>query len=146
MRKHWQVVHQWSQQRHTGCVSQKEKARGEAELQQSFQDVSWQQVFPSGPGSHYIHIRFPEGQPPAPSTDHIQAAVDEVVQAWEQAQAQAHADQDIQASQLTDANPWLRMTQWADYLQGIQAHDLLACVVAPEEDPQDAMEQVARKS
>jgi transposase len=49
------------------------------------------------------------------------------------------------------------MTQWADYLQGIQAHDLLASVVAPEEDPMDAteqrvqviwdtIEQVARKS
>ncbi|KAG2000910.1 hypothetical protein GB937_010702 [Aspergillus fischeri] len=98
-----------------------------------------------------------DGQPPAPSTDHIQTAVDEVVQAWEQAQAQAKADQAIQASQLTDANPWLRMTRWADYLQGIQAHDLLACVAAPEEDPTDAieqavqviwhtMEQVARKS
>lgn len=45
----------------------------------------------------------------------MQAAVDKVVQAWEQAQA----DQAIQASQLTNANPWLRITQWADYLQGI---------------------------
>ncbi|KAH2514652.1 hypothetical protein KXW40_007178, partial [Aspergillus fumigatus] len=59
----------------------------------------------------------------------------------EQAQAQAQADQAIQASQLTDANPWLCMTQWADYLQGIQAHDLLACVAALEEDPMDATEQ-----
>jgi hypothetical protein len=49
------------------------------------------------------------------------------------------------------------MTRWADYLQGIQAHDLLASVAAPEEDPMDAtkqgvqviwdtMEQVAYKS
>jgi hypothetical protein len=36
MRKHWQVVHQWSQQSHRGRVSQKDKARGKAELQQSF--------------------------------------------------------------------------------------------------------------
>ncbi|KAF7184796.1 hypothetical protein CNMCM7691_006404 [Aspergillus felis] len=122
-------------QTHRGRVGPKEKARGEAELQQSFQYVLWQQVFPSGPGSHYIHIRYPEGQLPAPSTDYIQAAVDEVVQAWEQAQARAKADQAIQASQLTNANPWLRITRWADYLQGIQAHDLLACVAAPEEDP-----------
>ena len=33
------------------------------------------------------------------------------------------------------------MTQWANYLQGIQAHDLLACIAAPEEDPIDATEQ-----
>jgi hypothetical protein len=49
------------------------------------------------------------------------------------------------------------MTRWADYLQGIQAHDLLACVAAPEEEAigatkqgvqviWDTMEQVARKS
>ncbi|KAF4155539.1 hypothetical protein CNMCM6936_007204 [Aspergillus lentulus] len=49
------------------------------------------------------------------------------------------------------------MTQWANYLQGIQAHDLLACMAAPEEDAMDAteqqvqviwatIEQVARKS
>ncbi|KAF7184892.1 hypothetical protein CNMCM7691_008768 [Aspergillus felis] len=63
------------------------------------------------------------------------------MQAWEQAQARAKADQVIQASQITDANPWLRMTRWAEYLQGIQAHDLLACVAAPEEDPMDAIEQ-----
>ncbi|KAF7184768.1 hypothetical protein CNMCM7691_006326 [Aspergillus felis] len=63
------------------------------------------------------------------------------MQVWEQAQARAKADQAIIASQLTDANPWLQMTQWADYLQGIQAHDLLACVAAPEEDPMDATEQ-----
>jgi hypothetical protein len=83
--------------------------------------------------------------------------VDEVVQAWEQARVRAKADQAIQASQLTNANPWLRMTRWADYLQGIQAHDLLASMAALEEDPMDAteqqvqviwdtMEQVARKS
>jgi hypothetical protein len=99
----------------------------------------------------------PEEQAQTAPNPNIQAVVDEVVQAWEQAQAQAKADQAIQASQLTDANPWLQITQWADYLQGIQAHNLLACVAAPEEDPQDAteqrvqviwdtMEQVARKS
>ncbi|KAH3565029.1 hypothetical protein KXV22_007199, partial [Aspergillus fumigatus] len=99
----------------------------------------------------------PEEQARTTPTPTIQAAVDAVVQAWEQAQARARANQAIQASQLTDANPWLRMTRWADYLQGIQAHDLLACMAAPEEDPMDAteqrvqviwdtMEQVARKS
>jgi hypothetical protein len=33
------------------------------------------------------------------------------------------------------------MTQWANYLQGIQAHGLLACIAALEEDPMDATEQ-----
>ncbi|KAF7174628.1 hypothetical protein CNMCM6106_000089 [Aspergillus hiratsukae] len=97
------------------------------------------------------------GQQPSASTDHVQAAVDEVLQAWEQAQAQAKAAQTIQASEITDANPWLRMTGWADYLQGISEKNLLECVETPEEDPQDTteqrvqviwatIEQIARKS
>lgn len=36
------------------------------------------------------------------------------------------------------------MIRWADYLQGIQTYDLLACVAAPEEDPMDATEQVVQ--
>ncbi|KAH2281420.1 hypothetical protein KXV50_003198 [Aspergillus fumigatus] len=39
---------------------------------------------------------------------------------------------------------WSQQTyrgRWANYLQGIQAHDLLACVAALEEDPMDATEQ-----
>ncbi|GIC94735.1 uncharacterized protein Aud_002064 [Aspergillus udagawae] len=119
MRQHWQTKHQWTQQRRRGRVRCEDQTQSAAELHRSFQCVSWQQVFPSGPGSHYIRIRFPERpskQPrPAPA-HHAQAAVDEVLQAWEQAQAQAKADQAIQASQLTDANPWLRMTRWAEYL------------------------------
>jgi hypothetical protein len=56
MRKHWRTTHQWSQQSRRGRVGQREKARGEAELARSFRRVAWQQVFPSGPGSHYIRI------------------------------------------------------------------------------------------
>ncbi|KAH2532109.1 hypothetical protein KXW97_009288, partial [Aspergillus fumigatus] len=71
--------------------------------------------FPSRKGSHYIWVQRPNQQPEEQArttpTPTIQAAVDAVVQAWEQAQARARANQAIQASQLTDANPWLRMTR-----------------------------------
>ncbi|RHZ43137.1 uncharacterized protein CDV56_101138 [Aspergillus thermomutatus] len=130
-------------------------------VQQGFKVVTCQRFFPSRKGSHYIWVQCPNQQPMEQPrltpTHHIQTAVDEVIQAWEQAQAQAKAQQTVQASELTDANPWLRMTGWANYLQGNQANDLLACVAAPEEEPRDAteqrvqviwdtMEQVARKS
>ncbi|KAF7184233.1 hypothetical protein CNMCM7691_004919 [Aspergillus felis] len=145
MRKHWKQAHRWTQTNHHGRVVGAKKAQGEAELQQSFWLVIWQRVFPNRIGSHLVHIQShdpqPEEQARTAPTAHIQATVNAVIQAWEQAQAQAKADQAIQASQITDANPWLRMTRWAEYLQGIQAHDLLACVAAPEEDPMDAMEQ-----
>ncbi|KAL3415573.1 hypothetical protein V8F44DRAFT_632575 [Aspergillus fumigatus] len=77
------------------------------------------QIFPSSPGSHYIHIHYLEGPPPL-LTQGMQAVVDEV---------------------LTNANPWLHITRWANYLQGIQAHNLLACIAALEEDPIDTTEQ-----
>jgi hypothetical protein len=75
--------------------------------------------------------------------------------AWEQAQAKA--DKVIQASEITDANLWLRMTRWPDYLKGIEGKDMRDCVAAPKEDTMDAaeqwvlviwdtMEQVARKA
>ncbi|RHZ43206.1 uncharacterized protein CDV56_100941 [Aspergillus thermomutatus] len=80
-----------------------------------------------------------------------------MLQAWDQAQAQTNAHRTAQASELTDANPWLWMTGWPDYLTGITEKDMRDCVAAPEEDVMDAteqrvqliwntMEQVAQKS
>jgi hypothetical protein len=83
----------------------------------------------------------PEEQPQTAPTHHIQATVNAVIQAWEQAQAQAKAQQTVQASKLTNANPWLRMTGWADYLQGISEKNLRDCVEAPDEDPPNATKQ-----
>ncbi|EAW15378.1 uncharacterized protein NFIA_047030 [Aspergillus fischeri NRRL 181] len=144
IKRHWREHHGWKVLYKGGRPNHHEQEQAQTMVQQGFKVVTCQRFFPSRKGSHYIWVRSPEplARPagPAPSLG-VQAAVDEVVQAWEQAQARAKADQAIQASQLTDANPWLRMTRWADYLQGIQAHDLLACVAAPEEDPQDATEQ-----
>ncbi|KAL5366530.1 hypothetical protein BJX96DRAFT_180811, partial [Aspergillus floccosus] len=113
MRTHWRRVHQWSQQARPGRLRASERARSEAELQQS------------GRGSHYIQIRFPNGRPsPPPPPDQAQQAVDQVLQAWEAAE-RAQANQPIQPDAITDANPWLRFTQWAVYLRDIPPDDLL---------------------
>ncbi|KAL3439686.1 hypothetical protein BJX65DRAFT_315581, partial [Aspergillus insuetus] len=163
MRKHWRTTHQWSQQQgRRGRVGQREKARGQVELARSFRQVAWQQVFPSGPGSHYIHIQYPDGrQSPPPPAEQAQQAVDAMVTAWEQARARHEQQATIQADEATDANPWLRMTGWARYLDGVHPQDLQQLVEAPaEEDPQDgedrveqavrviwdAMDQLARRS
>jgi hypothetical protein len=139
LKRHWREHHGWTTPYHGGRSRPQEQEQARIAIQQGYQVVTCQRFFPSQKGSHYIWVPCPNQQPKeqaqtAPNPN-IQAVVDEVVQAWEQAQARAKADQAIQASQLTDANPWLQMTQWADYLQGIQAHDLLASVAAPEEDP-----------
>ncbi|KAL2835803.1 hypothetical protein BJX68DRAFT_274936 [Aspergillus pseudodeflectus] len=106
-------------------------------------------VFPTRRGSHYIHIRYPDGcQSPLPPTEQAQQAVDAM------------------ADEAADANPWLRMTGWARYLDGVHPQDLRQLVEAPigveeevvdkdaKADPTeqgvrliwDAMDQLARRS
>ncbi|KAF9890012.1 hypothetical protein FE257_006692 [Aspergillus nanangensis] len=141
MRTHWYRHHQWSQYPGRGRVSVALRAQREAEFQQSFEQVAYQQLFPSRAGSHYIHIRYPQGrQSPPPPSDQAQRAVDAVLQAWEAAEAARQATP-IEPDELTDANPWLRRTRWPEALQGIPAADLRQSVVAPDPEPQDAVEQ-----
>ncbi|CEL11796.1 hypothetical protein ASPCAL14892 [Aspergillus calidoustus] len=85
-----------------------------------------------------------------------------MVIAWERARAQAAEQATIQADKAADANPWLRMTGWARYLDGVHPQDLRQLVEAPaeveveevEEDHikqgvrviWDTMDQLARRS
>ena len=141
MRTHWQRVHRWSQYPERGRAPQSQRAAREAELQRSYEIVSYQQLFPSRAGSHYIHIRFPHGRaPPPPRPSQAQQAIDAVVQAWEQAEA-ARRQAPVEPTQLHDANPWLRMTQWTEYLKEIPPDDLLRSVEAPNPDTADPVEQ-----
>lgn len=63
-----------------------------------------------------------------------------MVQAWEQAEA-ARRQAPVEPTQLHDANPWLRMTRWTEYLQDISPADLLRSVEAPDPDTADPVEQ-----
>ncbi|KAL2816573.1 hypothetical protein BDW59DRAFT_166298 [Aspergillus cavernicola] len=145
MQKHWREIHQWSQHTRRGRVGPREKAQGEAELARSFAEVSWQQVFPSGKGSYYIHIQYPNGrQSPPPPAGHTEQVVDYMIATWEQAQAARGQEAVIEADQATDVNPWLRTTGWARYLQEVHQQDLPQLVEAPTEDPQSATEQAVR--
>ncbi|KAL4777910.1 hypothetical protein BJX76DRAFT_363253, partial [Aspergillus varians] len=143
MRKHWRTVHHWSRYPRGGRISQQQQRASEPDIQQSLQCVSWQQVFPSKRGSHYIYIRFPDGRPTtAPPATQIQDAVDAMCTAWQEQQKKQEEARVIQAGQINDANPWLRMTRWAEYLQGIDPGDLLAIstMADPETDHLSAVE------
>ncbi|KAA8647938.1 uncharacterized protein ATNIH1004_003820 [Aspergillus tanneri] len=109
-------------------------------------------------GSHYIYIRFPDQTTNELATamdmEDIQHAVQELENTWKEAQSMQSI---IQASNITNTNPWLRMTRWSEYLEGIAPKDLTDSVAPPEEEPMDpveqgvrhiwaAMEQVVRKS
>jgi hypothetical protein len=141
MKHHWREHHGWKVPYKGGRPTHHEREQAQIVIQQGYTIVTCQQFFPSRKGSHYIYIRQPNDRQPPPPTDTVQTAVNEVVQAWEQAQAEAKAQQTVQASKLTDANPWLRMTGWADYLQGISEKNLHDCVDTPDEDPPDATKQ-----
>ncbi|KAF9883228.1 hypothetical protein FE257_003855 [Aspergillus nanangensis] len=132
LRIHWRTIHQWTRFGRRGRVSQQERTRREAELQQSFIYVSYQRLFSSGTGSHYIHIRFPNDRhtPPSPP-DQAQQAVDTVIQAWEATEL-AQNTRLIQPESVTDANPWLRVTQWAVYIRDIPTDDLLSSIAPPD--------------
>jgi hypothetical protein len=91
-----------------------------------------------------------------------------MVIAWERARAHEAEQATIQVDEAADANPWLRMTGWARYLDGMHPQDLRQLVEAPieavmvendhVEDPKadpteqavrviwDAMDQLARRS
>ncbi|KAF9882715.1 hypothetical protein FE257_005499, partial [Aspergillus nanangensis] len=65
-----------------------------------------------------------------------QQAVDAVLAAWEQAQAQ-QAYQPIEPDAIHDANPWLRTIGWAAFLHGIPPADLLRAVETPDPETDD---------
>ncbi|KAB8212956.1 hypothetical protein BDV33DRAFT_210674, partial [Aspergillus novoparasiticus] len=139
MRRHWRQIHGWSRQTHRGRVSRERRVQGEAELRQSYILVHCQQIFPTRKGSHYIHVRGGETEPHIPvRTEQVDEAIAAVRQAVDEAQAQAPsgAGEDVR-----DANSWLRVTRWTQYLQDFTTPDdfttLRALVETPAPDSDD---------
>ncbi|KAL4898836.1 hypothetical protein BDW74DRAFT_184337 [Aspergillus multicolor] len=64
-----------------------------------------------------------------------QQVVDTVVAVWERARARAAERATIQADKAANANPWLRITGWAWYLDSVHPQDLQRLVKAPAEAP-----------
>jgi hypothetical protein len=107
MKRHWREHHGWKVLYKGGRPSHQEREQAQNTIQQGYQVVTCQWFFPSRKGSHYIRVHQLYDRQPPPPTNAVQIVVDEMVQAWEWARARAKADQAIEASQLTDANPWL---------------------------------------
>ena len=159
--KHWRTEHQWSAPRGPGYARHQERSAAKQDFMQATKVVSCQRAFMQGAGSHYIHVECPG----LGSTVDIEAedtpqphAVDQLVAQLEDAftEQQAHRTV-IEAGERDEANPWLRRTQWAVYLAGLDPQQLVDCVQRPGEtdttaDDQaaaaiwDSMEAVARMS
>lgn len=161
MKTHWRVYHQWSASHGQGRRRQADWLIAEQQIQQATAVVSCQRAFSHGPGSHYIHVQHPG----LDSTVEIEAehtpqphAVDQLVAQMEEAFTEQQAQRTmIEAGERDEANPWLRRTQWAVYLAGLDPQQLVDCVQRPDEadtsdDNQaaaaiwDSMEAVARMS
>ncbi|KAL4755584.1 uncharacterized protein BDW70DRAFT_146292 [Aspergillus foveolatus] len=145
MRKHWQQVHGWTQHPHRGHVTAEEKRQGVVELQQSYRRVAWQQVFPTRKNSHLVHIRSLNPEPeelPTPVNERQRIAAEIKARAVED--EQHVADNVVEADEIHDANPWLRMTRWARYLADVHFQDLLDVVATPDAELADPVSRATR--
>lgn len=122
MKKHWRLSHPELLQ------------NGVPATAQPTTQVACQKVFTSGIGSHYVMI---EAQPAPPSTDStpMPTAPDPLSAQFDRLAALGDPTtdrRDIDTAQADEANPWLRRTQWAEYLKGSDPDDLIQCVRRPE--------------
>ena len=161
MRTHWRTEHQWSALQGRGNSRHEDRMAAEQDFQQATVMVSCQRAFTHGAGSHYIHVQCPsldstaEMEPMDTPQPHV---VSQLAAQMEAAftEQQAHRTV-IEAGERDEANPWLRRTQWAVYLAGLDPQQLVDCVQRPDEDDStdnshaaaaiwDSMEAVARMS
>ncbi|KAJ5742585.1 uncharacterized protein N7511_011337 [Penicillium nucicola] len=145
IRQHWRDHHSWTAPVNNvgGGRKQPGPSAAEQQIRQFTQVVRCQRAFGQGPGSHYIRVRTggvePVPKPIAPTVLGDQV-LDQIEQAFTERQSQP---QTIQASQRDEANPWLRRTQWAVYLRGINPQDLRDSVQAPNANSAISAEKAA---
>lgn len=120
MRQHWRNEHGWCVSGQRGRVRQQDVPITQESIELAMQRVTCQRFFTWGDASHYIHVRQPgpdhEPIEPPPRPELVNELMQQLEQTY--ADSQASEDQTIQAGPLDEANPWLRRTQWATYLQG----------------------------
>jgi hypothetical protein len=119
MRKHWREQHAWIAPINRGGGRKPPgPSAAEQQVQQFTQRVKCQRAFTQGIGSHYIRVRMvgaeaTEAETPTVFSDQL---FDQIEQAFTERQ---ELPQLIEAGERDEANPWLRRTQWAVYLRGI---------------------------
>ena len=164
IRTHWRVEHRWSALQGHGNSRYEDRTAAEQDFQRATTTVSCQRAFTHGVGSHYIHVERPGPDsimdieaPDAPDAHAVNQLVAQLVAQLEEAftEQQAHRTV-IEAGERDEANPWLRRTQWAVYLAGLDPQRLVECMQRPSEPTTDdehaaaaiwdSMEAVARVS
>ncbi|KAL2802150.1 hypothetical protein BJX63DRAFT_438145 [Aspergillus granulosus] len=132
MRKHWREAYSWTQQTGSGRVPIPQQNKNQAEFQQSFHTVAWQQVFPTQKNFHLVHIQSRDpapDNPPAPQTQ-IKDIIAQIKARAVEDKRKA-ASQATKAKQLHNANLWLHITCWAQFATMVANKDLVAVMATP---------------
>jgi hypothetical protein len=138
LRKHWRTEHGWSPYglQQGDQQSHHHNNTAQAAIQDASQAVCCQRFFTTKFGSHYMHVRRPgssyEPVPPPAHPTVVQGLVSQLERCF--VESQASDSTVIQAGELDEANPWLRRTQWAQYLQGIPVRPLAEAIATPDPD------------
>jgi hypothetical protein len=146
IRKHWREKHAWvAPAYYSGRRRQQGLSAAEQQIQQFTRVVRCQRAFIQGPGSHYIRVRTLgveaiTGADSMPATGVADRLIDKIELAFTE---ESELPQLIEAGERDNANPWLRRTQWAVYLRGIDPQHLIDCVQAPDADSSDPTEIAA---
>jgi len=140
IRNHWHAKHGWISQ-NVRRNRKQAHTQAQREIIQATIIVSCQRAFTHGAGSHYIHVQrasldhtvdLEAENTPQPQV--INQLVAQLEDAFTEQQAQRTV---IEAGERDEANPWLRRTQWAVYLAGLDPARLVECVQRPSEADTD---------
>lgn len=123
---HWRTVHQWSVLRGSGRGRRQDRNAAKQDFQQASTVVLCHRAFAQGPGSHYIHVPQANDSSvdiePTSQRQAINQLMAQLEDAFTEQQAQPTV---IEAGERDEANPWLRRTQWAVYLAGLDPEQLV---------------------
>jgi len=145
MKRHWREEHQWRIPQGNGRRPKRVRQQVAMTVQAGYQIVACQQIFPSRYGSQYIQVRQEAAIPADAIAGDEPNGVTRLINQVKEQYRQAQDRQDpIQAQEFDEANPWIRRTRWADYLQGLDHDELLASIEEPEEEPTDPNKACAR--
>jgi superfamily II DNA or RNA helicase len=129
MKEHGRKVHQWTERRRRGKPSRGAVPQRGADGQAPWEAVRFQQVFPSGPGSHFIEVG-PDQEGPSSlltTTTTVFSEIDRL-----RTEAQQASWRTVQPASCGEVSPWLERTRWAAYLAGIERATLLALLEDPD--------------
>lgn len=139
MKEHWRIAHSFSVRQQRGYPHAQHKQQAQERLKRSYQAVVCQRFFVRGVGSSFFWVRQPRVTHLPQEPPILSSQATEIIQQAEQQYAQTVAAREyiIEPGQVNDANPWLRRTRWAEYLQGLSVQPLLESIEAPIEDAFD---------